>query len=181
MQTLQAKFEELFDLLVNHAGQLAQGSGVPFVRLIYPPAEENECRRHTATLLQKLVSAGFQPLEIRCGVYPFKYYQQKGQLELRLQSAERDPQHAIQEMGQRAEQELLKDLLQHAAQAGPNGVLILSETGMLYPFAGLAGVLQGCENQVRIPLVVLYPALYVEDRLLFAGKRETGYYRTRDL
>ena len=181
MRPLQEKFEELCELLIHHRESLAQGTGVPFVRLIYRPDEERECRRLTEVLRERLKNAGLTSHEIKCGELPFKYYVQKGQLELRLKTAEADPKPASDEMGKRAEAELLSAIISYADKAGPSGNIIISETAMLYPFAHLSGVLAGCENKVNIPLVILYPAIITEDRILFVGKRETGYYRTRDL
>ena len=51
----------------------------------------------------------------------------------------------------RAEQVLLQTILEKARGAPAARNIILSETGMLYPFARLGGVLQECENQVLIP------------------------------
>lgn len=55
------------------------------------------------------------------------------------------------EIGFRAEQVLLQTILEKARGAPAARNIILSETGMLYPFARLGGVLQECENQVLIP------------------------------
>ncbi|HKZ86638.1 MAG TPA: BREX protein BrxB domain-containing protein [Anaerolineae bacterium] len=181
MRPLLDKFNELSELLIRHRDRLAQGTGVPFVRLIYRPDEERECRRLTSVLRERLATAGLSSDEIRCSELPFKYYVQKGQLELRLKTAEAAPRQATDEMGRRAEALLLDEILSCASRARPYGNLILSETGLLYPFVRLAGVLEGCENKVNIPLVILYPAIITDDKMLFMGRRETGYYRTRDL
>jgi len=181
LNPLQKKFEELSFLLIHHRDNLSQGTGVPFVRLIYSPEEERECRRLTKMLHESLEMAGLQTDEINCGEMVFKYHHDKKQLELRLKTAEENPTMAQQEIGSRAEQVLLQTILEKAKDAPGNRNIILSETGLLYPFARLGGTLQECENQVRIPLIVLYPAKYEEGKLLFMGKRDTGYYRTRDI
>jgi hypothetical protein len=54
-------------------------------------------------------------------------------------------------IGIRAEQVLLQTILEKARGAPAARNIILSETGMLYPFARSGGVLQECENQVLIP------------------------------
>lgn len=181
MKPLQEKFEELHYILIHHRDSLSQGTGVPFVRLIYAPEEERECRRLTKMLHESLEMVGLHTDEIHCGEMVFKYYHDKNLLELRLKTAEENPAMAQGEIGTRAEQVLLQAILDKAKGAPDNRNIILSETGMLYPFARLAGVLQECENQVLIPLIVLYPAKYEDDKLLFMGKRDTGYYRTRDI
>ena len=183
MATLRDKFEELCELLIHHRDDLSQDTGVPFVRLIYPPDDERECRRLTHDLRKRLTAQGFGADEIHCGELLFQHYRQRGerQYELRLKTAEGTPQQAKDEIGRRAETALIETILDHARRAPPTGNLILSEVGMLYPFAHLEGVLQKCENDVRIPLVLLYPATIENERILFMGKRETGYYRTRDL
>ena len=181
LKPLQEKFEELTDLLIRHRDNLSQGTGVPFVRLIYSPEEERECRRLTKMLHESLEMAGLQTDEICCGEMVFKYYMDKNQLELRLKTAEENPAVAQGEIGNRAEQVLLQTILEKAKGATDKSNIILSKTGLLYPFARLGGILQECENQVRFPLIVLYPAKYEDGKLLFMGKRDTGYYRTRNI
>jgi len=181
LRPLQEKFEELSKLLIHHRDDLAQGTGVPFVRLIYRPDEERECRRLTTVLRERLERVGLALDEVRCGEFVFKHYLQKGQIEMRLKTAEAAPRQASDEIGRRAEALLLEEIISRASKATPTSNVILSETGLLYPFAHLAGILQGCENRVHIPLVVLYPATITDDKILFMGQRETGYYRTRDL
>ena len=181
MTLLRDKFEELADLLVTHRDNLSQGTGVPFVRLLYHPDEELEARELTHLLKQKLEKDGYMPVEIRCGEYPFRYYRQKNRLELRLSTAEQHPEQAIDEMGKHAEEDLLTEIINQAEAASEKTVILLTETGMLYPFNYLSGILQGCENKVQVPLVILYPATVNEKKILFMGKREPGYYRTRDI
>ena len=181
MKPLQDKFHELSDLLIHHRNDLAQGTGVPFVRLIYRPEEERECRRLTVTLRDRLANTGFSADEIHCGEFVFKYYAEHNQTERRLETARDKPLKAGDEIGRHAETALFDEIVTKAHRAGAPGNIILSETGMLYPFAHLAGILDRCENKVNIPLVILYPATLSDDRLLFMGKRDPGYYRTRDL
>ena len=45
MRPLPDKLEELEDLLLNYRDTLAQNTGVPFIRLVYRPDEEVDCRR----------------------------------------------------------------------------------------------------------------------------------------
>jgi hypothetical protein len=181
LKQLRDKFDELAELLLTHRDSLAQGTGVPFVRLLYHPDEELDARELTKLLIQKLVKAGYTPVEIRCGEYPFKYYEKKKQLELRLKTAEEHPTQAINEMGKHAGDDLLAEIVQQAEAATDQTILLLTETGLLYPFAQLSGILLGCENRVHVPLVVLYPATMEDGNILFMGKREPGYYRTRDI
>ena len=181
MKPLREKFEELAELLITQRDNLAQGTGVPFVRLLYHPDEELDARELTKLLIQKLESAGCAPVEIRCGEYPYRYYQKRKQLELRLKTAEERPGQALDEMGKHAEEDLLADIIQQAEIASDKTVILLTETGMLYPFAQFSGILQGCENKVFVPLVILYPATVDGKTILFMGKREPGYYRTRDI
>ena len=61
MKPLRDKFEELAELLITNRDNLSQGTGVPFVRLLYHPDEEIEARDLTRLLQQKLEKAGYQP------------------------------------------------------------------------------------------------------------------------
>jgi hypothetical protein len=153
LKQLRDKFDELTELLLTHRDSLAQGTGVPFVRLLYHPDEELEVRELTKRLTQKVEKAGYLLVEIRCSEYPFKYYQKKKQLELRLKTAEEHPAEAANEMGRHAEEDLLAEIIRQAESATDKTVLLLTETGLLYPFAQLSGILLGCENKVHIPLV----------------------------
>ena len=181
MKPLREKFEELAELLVTHRSTLSQGTGVPFVRLLFDPTEELEVRELTILLKAKLEKTGYEPVEIRCGDYPFRFYKQRNQLELRLSTAEERPEQSTNEMGKHAEADLLDAIIHQSEVANEKTVILLSETGMLYPFAHLSGVLLGCENKVHVPLVILYPATVDGKKILFMGKREPGYYRTRDI
>lgn len=181
MKQLRDKFEELAELLITNRDNLAQGTGVPFVRLLYHPDEELEARELTRLLEQKLKKAGFSSVEIRCGEYPYKYYQERNLLELRMKTAKEHPSEAANEMGKHAEEDLLKEIIRQAEAADNKTIILLTETGLLYPFAGLSGILLGCENKVLVPLVVLYPATVEDGNVLFMGKRNPGYYRTRDI
>lgn len=181
MKPLREKFEELAELLITHRDTLSQGTGVPFVRLLFDPNEELEVRELTILLKEKLEKAGYEPIEIHCGDYPFKFYKQRNQLELRLSTAEERPEQSTDEMGKHAEADLLDVIIRQSEIANEKTVILLSETGLLYPFAHLSRILQGCENKVHVPLVILYPATVDGKKILFMGKREPGYYRTRDI
>jgi hypothetical protein len=181
LKQLRDKFEELAELLITNRDNLAQGTGVPFVRLLFHPDEELEARELTKLLKKKLEKAGLSPIEIRCGEYPFKYYQEKNLLGLRLKTAEEYPIEAMNEMGKHAEEDLLAEIVQQAETGNDRTIILLTETSLLYPYAGLSGILLGCENKVHVPLVVIYPATVENNNVLFMGKREPGYYRTRDI
>ena len=98
-----------------------------------------------------------------------------------MKTAEEHPAQAADEMGKHAEEDLLAEIIRQAEAANDKTIILLTETGLLYPFAQLSGILLGCENKVHVPLVVLYPATIEEGNVLFMGKREPGYYRTRDI
>ena len=66
MRPLPEKFEELEDLLLHHRGTLAQNTGVPFVRLVYRPDEEIECRRQRE-LLERTLRRGSGQAPLRTG------------------------------------------------------------------------------------------------------------------
>ena len=184
MRPLPEKFDALEDLLLNHRAQLDQNTGVPFVRLVYEPEKEIECRRLTSSLARTLKNRGVPVETVSCRGVIFAHYEDMGRLDrlFELESTEGD--RLDEYITRWARKQLNKRLLRAVERLGDDGVILLTETPFVYPYLSLSAVLEDCTNRIMPPmaLVVFYPGeIDIDGRLLFLGQRPSGYYRTRDL
>ena len=62
--SLQNKFDQLEDLLLNHRESIGLHNGVPFLMVIYNPEKELECRKYIQNIKEKLESRSLQVLNI---------------------------------------------------------------------------------------------------------------------
>mgnify|MGYP001040886690 CR=1 FL=1 len=184
MRPLLQKFDELEDLLLNYRAQLDQNTGVPFVRLVYEPEQEIECRRLTSSLARTLDKKGVSVETISCRGVIFTYYEESGRLQQLFELESTEGERLDEYITKRAREELNKRLLRAVEGLGDDGVILLTETSFVYPYLSLSSVLEDCTNRIMPPmaLVVFYPGeIDIDGRLLFLGQRPSGYYRTRDL
>jgi hypothetical protein len=184
LRPLLEKFDELEDLLLNHRHQLAQNTGVPFVRLVYEPEQQVRCQQLTRSLARTLEQKGVPVETVSCRGVIFTYYEETGRLErlFELEAAEGD--RLDEYITKRARTALDDRILRAAERLGEDGVILLTETTFVYPYVSLSSVLEDCTNCIAPPmaLVVFYPGdVDIDKRLLFLGRRPSGYYRTRDL
>lgn len=184
MRPLPEKFEELEDLLLYHRETLGQNTGVPFLRLVYRPEEETECRRRRELLESILKREGTAVEKVSCLRAIFTHYEERGRLDqlFQLETTQRDRLTAS--IAKHARQELVNELLAGAARLNEDGVIFLVDAAFVYPYLRLGPVLNDCVNRITPPmaLVVFYPAeVDVDGQLLFLGVRLSGYYRARDL
>ncbi|MBN1936955.1 MAG: DUF1788 domain-containing protein [Anaerolineae bacterium] len=184
MRSLQAKFEQLEDLLVNHRQTLAQNTGVPFVRLVYQPDEENECRRLYETLARALAQRHVAVNTVSCRGAIFVHYEARGRLDQLFELEQTDPARLQAGMARHARQELEQRLEQAILSLNGDGIIFVVDAAFVYPYFQLDSVLDAITNRVIPPmaLVVFYPGeVNVDGQLMFLGQRPSGYYRTRDL
>lgn len=184
MRPLQQKLEELEDLLLNHRRTLAQNTGVPFLRLVYRPEEEIDCRRRLETLSRALTQKEIPVETVSCKGVIFSYYEGRGRLEQLFELEREGEERLSANISKHARQEVKDRLLAAAERLPGDGVILLVDAPFVYPYLQLGPVLDDCTNCITAPmaLVVLYPAeVDADQHLLFLGKRPSGYYRTRDL
>ena len=184
MRPLQGKFEELEELLLHHRRTLAQNTGVPFVRLVYQPDEEIECRRLRERLARTLKREGVSVETVSCRGAIFAHYEHRGRLDQLFELERTEEDRLNVSIARHGRREITDQLLTAAEQLKGDGVVFLDDVAFLYPYLHLAPVLEDCTNCITPPLalVVFYPGeVDVDGRLLFLGVRPSGYYRTRDL
>ena len=184
MRPLLEKFEELENLLLHHRATLAQNTGVPFVRLVYRPDEEVECRRRRELLERTLRREGIAVETASCCGAIFAHYDRRGRLDQLFELERTEEDRLSVSIARHGHRELTDQLLTAAERLKGDGVVFLVDTAFLSPYLHLASVLEDCTNCITPPLalVVFYPGeVDVDGQLLFLGVRPSGYYRTRDL
>ena len=184
MRPLAEKFEELENLLLHHRGTLAQNTGVPFVRLVYRPDKEVECRRRRELLERTLRREGVAVETASCCGAIFAHYEQRSRLDQLFELERTEGDRLSSSIARHARRELTDQLLTAAERLKGDGAVFLVDAAFLYPYLHLAPVLEDCTNCITPPLalVVFYPGeVDVDGQLLFLGVRPSGYYRTRDL
>jgi len=184
LRPLPDKFEELEDLLLHHRATLAQNTGVPFIRLIYRPEEEAECRRRRELLERTLKREGIAVQAVSCRGVIFAHYERRGRLDQLFELEKTEAGRLNASIAKHARQELGARLLAAAERMNGDGVIFLVDAAFVYPYLHLAPILDDCVNRITPPmaLALFYPGeVDVDGRLLFLGVRPSGYYRTRDL
>lgn len=186
MRALPEKFEELERWLLRDRALLAQSTGVPFIRLVYRPAEETECVRRRESLRRTLEGQGIKVQAVTCRDVIFTHYERRGRLEqlFELEAAATAEADLRDSVARHARQELTTRLLQAVEVLAGDGVVFLTDVAFLYPYLHLGPILDNCTNRIQPPmaLAIFYPGeVNLENRLMFLGVRPTSYYRTRDL
>jgi hypothetical protein len=184
LRPLLEKCEELEDLLLHHRDMLAQNTGVPFVRLVYAPHEEIECRRQAELLQRTLEAKNVSVQVVSCRGVIFEHYENRGLLDELFQLEGPEDERLAANISRHAREALLDRLMEAAKKLVGDGVLLLVDVAFTYPHLRLAPVLEDCVNEIKPPmaLVVFYPCdVDTDGQLLFLGVRPSGYYRTRDL
>lgn len=170
MPSLVDKFAELEKLLLHHRQTLALHAGVPFVLLIYDPAEERHCREEQAHLTTKLRDAGLAVHEISLETFIFDHYAGLGLLDKAFEKEHTQPEAVYRDLARNYRPALARHIVQAAeGLADQDAVLFLTQVAHLYPFVRVSNLLEDLENQVRLPLVVFYPGQELDGELRFLG------------
>lgn len=186
MRALPERFEELERWLLRDRTLFAQSTGVPFIRLVYQPAEEIECVRRRELLRRTLEGQRVKVQTVSCRDVIFAHYERRGRIEqlLELEVVGTDKADLHDNIARHAGEELTTRLLLAVEALAGNGVIFLTDIAFLYPYLHLGPILDNCTNRIQPPmaLAVFYPGeVNHENRLMFLGVRPTSYYRTRDL
>ncbi|MBN1814109.1 MAG: DUF1788 domain-containing protein [Anaerolineae bacterium] len=170
MPSLTDKFSELEKLLLNQRHTLALHAGVPFVLLVYDPAEERHCREEQAHLLTKLVDAGLTVHEIPVGTFVFDHYAEGGLLEKVFEKERTRPGDVYRDLAKNYRPALARRIAEEAdALDGQDAVLFLTRAAHLYPFVRVSNLLNDLENRVKLPFVIFYPGEELDGELRFLG------------
>ena len=160
MRPLQEKFEELEDLLLHHRHTLAQNTGVPFVRLIYRPDEEIECRRLRERLARALKRDGVSVETVSCRGAIFAHYEHRGRLDRLFELEGEGIDSLSTNIAKHARQELVHQLLAATERLKGDGVIFLVDVSFVYPYLHLGPVLDDCVNRITPPMALPWPPMY---------------------
>jgi hypothetical protein len=170
MPSLVEKFAELERLLLNHRRTLALHAGVPFVLLIYDPAEERRCREEQAHLMTKLRDADLLVCEIPLETFIFDHYAGIGLLDVIFQKEPTRPGDVYRDLSKNYRPALKQHIIEAAdALDEQDAVLFLTQVAHLYPFVRVSNLLHDLENRVKLPLVIFYPGEELDGELRFLG------------
>jgi len=137
LRPLAEKFEELENLLLHHRGTLAQNTGVPFVRLVYRPDKEVECRRRRELLERTLRREGVAVETASCCGAIFAHYEQRSRLDQLFELERTEGDRLSSSIARHARRELTDQLLTAAERLKGDGVVFLVDAAFLYPYLHL--------------------------------------------
>jgi hypothetical protein len=170
MSSLADKFIELERLLRHDRQTLALHAGVPFLLLIYGPAEERRCNEERVHLQVKLEDAGLHVREISVKTFVFDHYAEIGLLDTMFEKEQHQPEPVYRDIAKHYRPELVRHIIGVAEQlVAEDTVIFLTDIAHLYPFVRVANLLEDLENHVQSPLVVFYPGEELDGELRFLG------------
>lgn len=177
--TLQEKFDQLENLLLNHRETIGIHNGVPFIMLIYSPEEELQCQKYIKNLHEKLESKNNKVLKIPLNTLIFERLKDLGNLEEIFEYDKEVPAEVRKELFKQC-QSFFKDyILDQIQKEDPNIVLVTNVSG-LYPYYRVSNLLTALEKNVYVPFVVFYPGEIKDDIMYFMGDLESNeYYRAQ--
>jgi hypothetical protein len=184
LRPLSEKFDQLESLLLHHRAILAQNTGVPFLRLVYRPDEEEACRHRREVLARVLEGQGTRVETVSCKGAIFGHYERRGRLTRLFELEKENSDWLAGNIGPHARREMVDRLLAAVDRLGDDGVLFVVDVAFGYPYLSLAGVLHDVTNRIQSPmaLVLFYPGEVTSDgQIQLLGRRASGTYRTRDL
>ena len=170
MSSLVDKFNDLERLLLRDRSTLALHAGVPFVLLIYDPADERRCREEQAHLMTKLADNGLAVREIPVETFIFDHYAALGLLDKLFEKELTQPETVYRDLARNYRPALAQHIIQTAETLdGQDAILFLTRVAHLYPFVQVSNLLEDLENQVKLPLVIFYPGGELDGELRFLG------------
>jgi hypothetical protein len=177
--SLQNKFDQLEDLLLNHRESIGLHNGVPFLMVIYNPEKELECRKYIQNIKEKLESRSLQVLNIPINLMIFNNLEKEGHLEDIFSYDEDQPLEVRKELSQRCKL-ALKHFILDKVKEKPSDIVFLTNVAGLYPYYRISNLLTSLEKEISIPFVVFYPGEIKDDKLYFMGELESNeYYRAQ--
>lgn len=177
--SLQNKFDQLEDLLLNHRESIGLHNGVPFLMVIYNAEKELECRKCIQNIKEKLESRSLQVLNIPINLMIFDNLEKEGHLEDIFDYDEDQPLEVRKELYGRCKL-VLKPFILDKMEENLSDIVFLTNVAGLYPYYRISNLLTSLEKEITIPFVVFYPGEIKDDKLYFMGELESNeYYRAQ--
>jgi hypothetical protein len=154
--------------------------------LVYLPDEEDECVHLQKILEKTLKQRDIKTQTISIKGTTFAYYEKNNKLK-DLFASEREygieNERLFRHLALRSKDEAVRRILTAYREIGNSGIIFLTNVAFAYPFLSLSSVMDELTNKIAPPtaMVIFYPGVYKNNSLHLLGRRESGYYRSRDI
>lgn len=177
-RSLDKKFTELEEILLQGYDSIGRRVGVPFIVLIYPPDEELTCRREIENLRTKLTSRGLTVRSLNAARLLLEKLREDGVLEEAITAEKENPSQVPNLSGffLRALRVRIEEL---AALPGERPVIFLERVGSFYRLASVRTLQEQLVGRIRVPLVIFVPADDRNGQYLLLGLEKTEKYRAQ--
>lgn len=172
MQSLKDKFDEVC-LRVRNGRRLESTGSTPIYYLVFPPKQILEVKQQTKTWIAKLenndwnvvVLSFAEAVNLILRGHKFRKTWLQGEKALLNRASEAIPQSAVAEITTTLRKALtegpellsmVREKLDEAASK-PNGLLLLTDLEALHPYLRINTIEAQIMDQIRCPVVVLYP------------------------
>lgn len=172
MQSLKDKFDEVC-LRVRNGRRLESTGSTPIYYLVFPPKQILEVKQQTKTWIAKLENNDWNVVVLSFAEavnsilrgHKFRKTWLQGEKALLSQATEAIPQSAVAEITTTLRKALtdgpellsmVREKLDEAASK-PNGLLLLTDLEALHPYLRINTIEAQIMDQIRCPVVVLYP------------------------
>lgn len=172
MQSLKDKFDEVC-LRVRNGRRLESTGSTPIYYLVFPPKQILEVKQQTKTWIAKLENNDWNVVVLSFAEavnsilrgHKFRKTWLQGEKALLSRATEAIPQSAVAEVTTTLRKALtegpellsmVREKLDEAASK-PNGLLLLTDLEALHPYLRINTIEAQIMDQIRCPVVVLYP------------------------
>ena len=172
MQSLKDKFDEVC-LRVRNGRRLESTGSTPIYYLVFPPKQILEVKQQTKTWIAKLENNDWNVVVLSFAEavnsilrgHKFRKTWLQGEKALLSRANEAIPQSAVAEITTTLRKALtdgpellsmVREKLDEAASK-PNGLLLLTDLEALHPYLRINTIEAQIMDQIRCPVVVLYP------------------------
>ena len=172
MQSLKDKFDEVC-LRVRNGRRLESTGSTPIYYLVFPPKQIVEVKQQTKTWIAKLENNDWNVVVLSFAEavnsilrgHKFRKTWLQGEKALLNRATEAIPQSAVAEITTTLRKALtegpellsmVREKLDEAASK-PNGLLLLTDLEALHPYLRINTIEAQIMDQIRCPVVVLYP------------------------
>jgi hypothetical protein len=172
MQSLKDKFDEVC-LRVRNGRRLESTGSTPIYYLVFPPKQILEVKQQTKTWIAKLENNDWNVVVLSFAEavnsilrgHKFRKTWLQGEKALLSRATEAIPQSAVAEITTTLRKALtegpellsmVREKLDEAASK-PNGLLLLTDLEALHPYLRINTIEAQIMDQIRCPVVVLYP------------------------
>lgn len=182
MERYEDKINEAL-LYLSNPSRLSPTGNNPIVYMIYQPEDVLTVRKLIATLIKpKAEYYSFTPHVVSCGTLMDEFINHHDYLQIWT-----DPTVREDEMYQSIKQAITDEhflekallKIQEEITADPHPLLVITDLEMLHPFYMMGVIENNIYNQIRVPMLVLYPGEKQGTARSFMGiYNQDGNYRS---